>query len=458
MKSTSRLIAILAVIALLLAACGPAAAPAPSASGSAAATSAASPTLTTAPVTITYWATPTFSAVTGYETQTKNAGDWEKLLAANYTKLHPNVTIDVQSIPFTDAQTKMVAAVNAGLPPDIYQDSDTRQTQWAKPGLIEDVSALVPDVWQRIDPQFQKIMTVNGIPYGILNYASPGGFLKVNQAIFKDAGATLPADGTWTFADFETALNKVAIAGKRWPLAVRMNNEQGDYDWLGYLWGFGCREFSSDLKKSNMSSPQCIQALQWLAGARTKGWLIPGTTTIQPADIDAAYYTTGQAAVAYGRSDLTRREDTLKSQGKVGVPIDSELYLFPRSGTQQQGLITFLGSMQVFKQNDAAKKAVVADFIRFMTQSATLTTEFLTGGSISPYKDVTTPGTDPHFLRVVDWYKKYGVFDWGATIPQFNKIRLARIPVLQSVVLGSTSPTDAAAQLDKLVNDILANP
>src|SRR5258706_9276287 len=164
MKSTSRLFAALAVIALLLAACGPAAAPSPSAS--AAATSGASPTLTTAPVTITYWATPTFSAVTGYEATTKNAGDWEKLLAANYMKLHPNVTIDVQSIPFTDAQTKMVAAVNAGLPPDIYQDSDTRQTQWAKPGLIEDVSALVPDVWQRVDPQFQKIMTVNGIPYG----------------------------------------------------------------------------------------------------------------------------------------------------------------------------------------------------------------------------------------------------------------------------------------------------
>jgi ABC-type glycerol-3-phosphate transport system substrate-binding protein len=59
---------------------------------------------------------------------------------------------------------------------------------------------------------------------------------------------------------------------------------------------------------------------------------------------------------------------------------------------------------------------------------------------------------------VIDWYKKYGVFDWGASLPQFNKIRLARIPVLQSIILGSTSPTDGAAQLDKLVNDILANP
>jgi ABC-type glycerol-3-phosphate transport system substrate-binding protein len=320
------------------------------------------------------------------------------------------------------------------------------------------MSTLVPDVWARIDPQFQKLVTVNGIPYGLLNYASPGSYVKLNQAIFKDAGATLPADGTWTYADFETAISKVAIPGKRWPLAVRMNNEQGDYDWLGYFWGFGCHEFTPDPKKSNMSSPGCIQGLQWLAAARTKGWLIPGTTTIQPADVDAAYYSTGQTAVAYGRSDLTRREDALKSQGKISVPVDSELYLFPRQGTQQQGLITFLGSYEVFKQTDAAKKAVIADFLRFLVQPATLTTELLSGGSISMFKDVPTPGTDPHFLRVVDWYKKYGVFDYGSGLPQFNKIRLARIPILQAVVLGNISAQDGAAQLDKAINDILAQP
>ena len=242
---------------------------------------------------------------------------------------------------------------------------------------------------------------------------------------------------------------------KLWPIAMRMNNEQGDYDWLGYLWGFGCHEFSADQKTSNMSSPECVKGIQWIVDAGKKGWLVPGTTTIQPADVDTAYYGTGQVAIAYGRADIANREKNLQSQGKITANVKSTLVGFPYD-TKAPGLITFLGSYEVFKQTDAAKKAAIADFLKFITTPDKLSAAFQAGGSLSTFKDVPTPGTDPEFLKVVDWYKKYGVFDWGATIPVFNQIRQKRVPPIQSAILGQSTAAEAAKAIDDIVNPILA--
>ena len=171
----------LGLAGLVVAACG--------ASGSSSAPGSAA----IGPASFTIWTTPTLVNLPGFET--KNPGDWDKLMATQYMAAHPNVKIDVQLIAFTDAQTKMAAAVSAGQPPDVYFDADTRQTQWAAKGLVEDMSKLVPDIWARIDPGMQKNVTVAGVPYGIPFYASPGNFIKVNTAIFDAAGVTVPKDG-----------------------------------------------------------------------------------------------------------------------------------------------------------------------------------------------------------------------------------------------------------------------
>ena len=37
--------------------------------------------------------------------------------------------------------------------------------------------------------------------------------------------------------------------------AVRLTDEQGDYDWWGYMWGFGCRPFADNYAEVHHEHP-----------------------------------------------------------------------------------------------------------------------------------------------------------------------------------------------------------
>ena len=212
-------LATLSIVGLLiLQACSSAASPAPpSAAASAAApsTSAAAPSAAAGPVSFTLWSNETYTNVPGFEADTKNAGDWDKLLASKYMALHPNVKIDVQVVLNEVAQAKMIAAVQAGQPPDIYFDSGVRTAKWAKePGLIEDMATLLPAATVAdIVPAYKDAATVNGILYEMPVWEYPLGYVRYNKAIFDANGITIPADGQWSTADFEAAAGKIAKAG-----------------------------------------------------------------------------------------------------------------------------------------------------------------------------------------------------------------------------------------------------
>ena len=84
-----------------------------------AAPTTAAPAASDKPVSLVYWVTPEIKDVAGMEDQTKEFGDYEKIQAAEYMKLHPNITIDVQSLSAEDLTKKVTAAIASGTPPDL---------------------------------------------------------------------------------------------------------------------------------------------------------------------------------------------------------------------------------------------------------------------------------------------------------------------------------------------------
>ena len=146
------------------------------------------------PVSFTMWTSETYTKVPGFEAETQNAGDWDKLIAQKYMDEHPNVTIDVQVVLNQDAQAKMIAAVQAGQPPDIYFDSGVRTAKWAEePGLIEDMATLLPQATlDDVIPAYREATTVNGIIYSMPTWEYPLGYIRYNKALFDDKGITIP--------------------------------------------------------------------------------------------------------------------------------------------------------------------------------------------------------------------------------------------------------------------------
>ena len=457
--SIRRFAAVLAVLALVVQACSSGASPAPTAAPASAGTSAAPATAAAGPVTFTLWSNETYTKVPGFEAETQNAGDWDKLLAKKYMELHPNVTIDVQVVLNEVAQAKMIAAVQAGQPPDIYFDSGVRTAKWAKEeGLLEDIATLLPKATlDDIVPAYREAATVNGILYEMPVWEYPLGYIRYNKAIFDANGITIPADGQWSIADFEAAAAKIIKPGQTWMTAVRLTDEQGDYDWWGYLWGFGCRPFAANYASSTMNTPECTKALQWLVDANNKGYLLPGTTTMGFDEIDIAY-ATGKIAISYGRSNPQVWDKTQVDEGKATVKLDSQIVLFPHDeGQPTAGLTVYDAGYQVFKQTDPAKKAAIADFLAFIAKPEFQKPASVGAGSLSGFKSVGNPQPDdPNITKILSWIDAHGTILAGINLAQFSKIRLLRIPLMQAAILGKTSVADTLAEMDKQINAVLA--
>ena len=82
-------------------------------------------------ITITYWVDPRFQFVKGLEDQTKDFGDWEKLQAEEFMKLHPNVKIEVQALTWDDLGKKVPASIAAGTQLDFLRDYLGRTAMYA---------------------------------------------------------------------------------------------------------------------------------------------------------------------------------------------------------------------------------------------------------------------------------------------------------------------------------------
>jgi ABC-type glycerol-3-phosphate transport system substrate-binding protein len=413
------------------------------------------------PVTISWWDIPMgIVNVPGLEAETANNGDWERLMADRFTVAHPNVTIDYQLIAAEDITAKMAAAVLAGTPPDIYWDIQSRQSPYAlEEGVIEDISALVgPETLATVDPDFIPLVTLGGQVYSLPTHVTPAGWLLYNKAIFADTGVAEPTDGQWSYADFDAALGATAIPDQRWPLAIRLADEQADTAWLGYLLGFGCRPFTEDFSASSMSTPECEAGLQWMADANAKGWMYPGVATIAFGDLDTAWASGQTVFSRFGFNDAQARIDGWTTEGKVTVPLEPALALYPHAeGVDQPGLILTVSGQQVFAQSDPYKREMIAEFLRFLSQPDVQEPMAKGGRLISAFTEVGNPNPDdPTLSQVSGWLDEFGPVEIGAALPQYTAIRQARIPLIQAAVLGEMPVADALSQIDSEVNALLA--
>lgn len=413
------------------------------------------------PVTISWWGIPQgIVNVPGLEAETANPGDWERLMASRFTELHPNVTVDYQLIAAEDITAKMAAAVLAGQPPDVYFDAQIRQSPFAlEEGVVEDISALVgPETMATVNQDLIPLVTLGGKVYTLPTHVIPSGWLLYNKAIFADAGVPEPTDGVWSYTDFDAALAATAIPDQRWPLAIRLADEQADTAWLGYLLGWGCRPFSEDLSTSTMSTPECEAGLQWMADANAKGWMYPGVATIAFGDLDTAWASGQTVFSRFGFNDAQARIDGWTAEGKVTVPLEPALALYPHAeGVDQQGLILTATGLQVFAQEDPYKREMVAELLRFLAQPDVQEPAAKGGRLISAFSAVGNPNPDdPTLAQVSGWLDEYGPIEIGAALPQYTAIRQARIPLIQAAVLGEMPVADALSQIDSEVNALLA--
>jgi raffinose/stachyose/melibiose transport system substrate-binding protein len=214
MKSTSRMITLLAGLALLVAACGGGAGTTTTTAGTT--TTTAGTTTTTAgvePVTIEWWHIQNQGAML----------DLWQAMADEFTAANPHVTIDIVVHENEAFKTAVAPRMQSGDPPDLYQS-------WGGGGLAEEVAAgLAKDITNdvsgfigNLSAGAVSLFEVDGKLYGVPFDLGMVGFWY-NKDLFAAAGIDAPPT-TWDeFLEDVQALKDsgtipIAVgAGDKWP-------------------------------------------------------------------------------------------------------------------------------------------------------------------------------------------------------------------------------------------------
>src|SRR5699024_4684203 len=182
--------------------------------------------------------------VEGFEDETANFGDWEKIQAEKFMEEHPHVTIEVQALTWEDLGTRVPVAIAGGTPPDLLRDYLGRTSQYAHEGVVESFDDLIPQ--EELDDYLETYVdmyTINGELHALPQYAWASS-MPFNRAIWEEAGKAdlLPEDGqvTWTFDEFDKAVRAVN-ADNVYPVGVQLAQSQGDNGLLQWFWAHGAK-------------------------------------------------------------------------------------------------------------------------------------------------------------------------------------------------------------------------
>lgn len=368
-----------------------------------------------------------------------------KNYAQAYMKLHPNVDIKITVIANDPFKTKLNTAMQAGTPPDIFQSwGGGVLQQYAQAGLLKDIT---PDLqsggW---GDSFGKagidLYSYNGKTYGVPWDLGAVGFWY-NKALFAQAGIT-QTPTTWD--DFINVIKKLQAAGIT-PLAVGEKDEWPGAFYWEYLsvriGGQAAFDKAYSHKGGSFTDQPFVQAGQYLQqlvalNPFTNGFLGAADTDAQATmgNGKAAMELMGQwAPGSYASSAADKKGPELgffpfpTIPGGAGAPTD------------------VLGGGNGFAIGKNAPPEAV-DFVRFMTSADNQRILGQQGAALPPVKAAQDSVTDPNLQAVAQLVANAGYYQ--LYYDQFMSPAVGTVVNDQTAALfaGTTSPNAAAKAID----------
>jgi multiple sugar transport system substrate-binding protein len=337
-----RIVALLLVAFVLLAACGgttPAgttatsapAAPAAATSAPAAATSAPA-----APAAATSAPAAGATAATTGEQATVTWGFWgspeekasHEAVAAEFMKTHPNTKVEIWHQPWEDYFTKLKtlwASGDAAQIPDVLFLFPV--PSYAATGVLEDLGPYIEKTKYDLNDYWPHLL--DSAKYDGKTYGLPRDIglevLYYNKAIFDEAGVAYPTD-SWTWDDLLAAsekLTKVEANGRVTRYALGM--EGGKYGlWIGQNKGTILDDMFKP-SKCTISDPAAVQAISFFSDMMDKNYAMRDAALSQ-AGGDAAVFQSGQVAM------IIQNASRVPSFNKANMNYDVAPVPMPKGG------------------------------------------------------------------------------------------------------------------------------
>ncbi|MDQ0199816.1 ABC transporter substrate-binding protein [Neobacillus ginsengisoli] len=215
------------------------------------------------PIKLTFWR--------NFGNQAENKS-YKELVSA-FEKSHPNIMIEMQSIPYSDYEIRLRTQIADEKPPDIMAIDSPNLALYANTG-----SLLSIDYYMRKEGRIEDIpkSTLNGLTFNGEIYLAPivesGIALFYNKHLFEEAAIPFPSDDPNKPLTWDQVLNIAKKINKPEKGVYGIDPAQGFNDGespayfkMPLLWQFGAEAISADGTTASgyLDSKESVEALQF---------------------------------------------------------------------------------------------------------------------------------------------------------------------------------------------------
>lgn len=181
---------------------------------------------------------------------------------ADYKAKRPNVTLDMQVLPFKDYENKLKMMIAAGNPPDVVRLTNAHValfTEQLEPLTSQAMKDLAKNYY---DSSLALGSDTKGTLVAMPTEATANGMI-VNKTYFKNAGIDVDAlSKTWNWDQWVDAMKKVLAANPKAKYGLALDYTTHRFSTL--LYGAGGRFIAEGGKDMAFVSPEALDALNFV--------------------------------------------------------------------------------------------------------------------------------------------------------------------------------------------------
>ncbi|AEJ18774.1 ABC transporter substrate-binding protein [Gracilinema caldarium] len=191
-----------------------------------------------------------------------NESDVFMATITDYLKSHPNISIDMQVIPFNDYENKLRMMIAGGNPPDVARIASAHVPLFAN--SLEPLSGK-PVFDTLAKSYFDSSLALGRDEHGRLlvmpTEATANGMI-VNKTYFKNAGIDVEKlSQTWTWDQWVDAMKKVLKANQKAKYGITV--DFSTHRFSTFLYEAGGRFLAANGKTMNFNTPETLDALNF---------------------------------------------------------------------------------------------------------------------------------------------------------------------------------------------------
>jgi multiple sugar transport system substrate-binding protein len=203
---------------------------------------------------------------------------------AEFTALHPNITVTPEYVAYDALHDKIATGMAAGQSPfDIMLVDDIWFPEFAEAGWLKDVSDQIPaDMKADSSPAAWDIVSYDGKQWG-LPWLLDQLYLYYNADMLQQAGFDAPPTTWEEMMTMAQAMHDQGIVDS--PIVMAWAQiEAAITEFVAFLYGNN-GQFFDDAGNPVFNSPEAVAVLQWMVDGLKSGLVNPASTTYGEEDI-----------------------------------------------------------------------------------------------------------------------------------------------------------------------------